>query len=80
MDVVEETAEGKEAFSDLNHHGSGLRMSEYTAVKQQTRVLDKFNRLTEKYNQAGVFIKPTSKLSCEAPEPRQSRRGETRRE
>jgi hypothetical protein len=43
-------------------------MSEYTADKQQTRPLDKFNKLTEKYNQAGGFIKPSSKLSCEAPE------------
>ena len=51
-------------------------MSEYTAVKQQTRVLDKFNKLTERYNRAGGFIKPSSKLSCETPEPRQSRWGE----
>ena len=43
-------------------------MSEYTADKQQTRVLDKFNSLTEEYNQAGGFIKHISKLSCETPE------------
>ena len=45
-------------------------MSEYTVLKVQTMPLDKFNSLTEKYNQAVGLIKPTSKLSCEAPESR----------
>ncbi len=63
-------AEGKEAFSDLNRLGSGQRMSEYTVLKVQTMSLDKFNSLTEKYNQVVGFIKPTIKLRCEAHEPR----------
>ena len=41
-----------------------------------TTVLDKFNKLTKEFSQAGDFIKPTIKLSYETPELLLSWRGE----